>query len=518
MSEATHELLRRARSAGLLLWCDGDQLRYRTVAGTINPVLMRDLRAHDRKELIAAIRGKQSAVAPFSRYRNCPDQPIPLSGGQMRLFRAEEQAAGTAWFVTPFVYSSTRIDGEVGKELLYRAVQAITAQHTALQTRLHRDGDLVMQSVDRELPADIVYHDLSSVRDAWQAVRTRELASAFLYSSVDLFHGSPLRVCIVKWSASRHWVVMSTPFLLSDWWSARVLQEDFVTALSALIQGREPAVGPQVPQFRQYVVWKQSEQAALHAKSLPFWRDYLAQARACDVAGGRPRTAVKLLLAKRTPVSIGRDLYEAASAMSHQLDVTPFVIYFAAFLLAIAQFTKERDITVGVVGARGMLDVLRMVGFCANYAPMRFMLEEQTTCAKLMAEIQQHVVQAQEHYYPHIEDLEQLLEPPRPFCQAQFHFNVAGESALTSSEAGHARAGIKFRDHPLDLERESLYEDLVLSVSEVPGGISAYLLHSDSVFDSGTAERFAGLYRALLKSVLSRQDVSIERMLKLEAI
>jgi non-ribosomal peptide synthetase component F len=207
-------------------------------------------------------------------------------------------------------------------------------------------------------------------------------------------------------------------------------------------------------------------------------------------------------------------LPQEAIARLHDLGreeaATQFMVLFATFQVLLSAWSGQEDIVVGVVGARAMAEVQSVVGFCANYAPTRTDLAGASSFREVLRRIKRTSLEANEHYYPHIENLPEILRPEPPFCRIQFHLNPSALRPPTGPErTGFGDAGIAEAEFGLELPRYALYEDLILTLLDQPdggGGMKGWVTYRPDLFDAATIERFVAGYRTCIDGIAADPD------------
>jgi NRPS condensation-like uncharacterized protein len=169
------------------------------------------------------------------------DRPLPLSFAQQRLwFLAELQPDSTEYNVP----AAIPLDGLVDVAALAAALTALVARHEVLRTRFVVDGGgTAWQVIDPAVPFELRVVEVAA--DGVRAWLDADAAVPF-----DLAVGPLFRATLLRVAADEHVLALAMHHVVSDEWSARILQEE----LGALYRGVELA--PLPVQYADFAVWQ----------------------------------------------------------------------------------------------------------------------------------------------------------------------------------------------------------------------------------------------------------------------
>ena len=211
----------------------------------------------------------------------------PLSFAQQRLwFLAQIDGVSQAYHIP----LNVRLNGELHKHALRRALDRLVARHEALRTTFVAAGG---QAVQRIGPPDIGFaleeHDLAGERDpegALQRLVAEESAGAF-----DLERGPLARGRLIRLGDRDHALMITLHHIVSDGWSMGVLNRELSALYAAFSSGRPDPLPDLAIQYADYAVWQRrwlSE--AMRREQADYWRRTLAGAPAVlDLPLDRPR-------------------------------------------------------------------------------------------------------------------------------------------------------------------------------------------------------------------------------------
>lgn len=394
---------------GIVVSLDAGGLRCTANRGSIPPEIVQDLKK--RRSALISYLETRPRVAATELVRQPRDGTVPLSKGQaVKLAWARRALANGL----PALYAVglVELDGPIDAGRLLGAVGTLYARHLVFGARLSSSGDgwhyrLGAAAADPDsstLAADAVV----PVAPGALGAGLRDFLAAPLPPD-----GAPLaRMKVFVSGNSRAVAAFWLNPLFADAWSIWVLKTDFLRAC------RAPAgeAGPPPLQFSDYILWKNGNDRFIAERQIPFWRDVLR--------GWPPYRAGSRRVEGRTAFfTLGPDLCRDLREMCRRHRTTPFSALFALFQVLVGTLYDRRDVVAGVVGGRAMPALADAVAFCANYVPIRTVLDPDMSYLDLFLSVQKSCAAANEHSYPHAEDLCEVLAVGPALGSAQFHYN-----------------------------------------------------------------------------------------------
>ncbi|KNC05660.1 hypothetical protein AC790_21780 [Pantoea sp. RIT-PI-b] len=268
-------LISELKAAGIVLWCEGDTLRYRAPAGAMTPERVSLLKLH-KPELIAALTKPEWHDDPTQRF-----SPYPLTGLQSAYLLGRSEAF-TLGGVDCHGYLEFRF-AELDVARLTTAWQSLIACHDMLRTIVHASGS---QQTLAEVPeATINVEDIGkrTKSEQQQCLQQRREALSHYQGQPDCWPLISLEVTQMSDCAVLH---ISFNLLVCDFQSARQLLKQ----LSAAYQG-QTVTAPAIT-FRDYVINSQRQsESADYLQARDYW---LARVDTLPAAPALPICAVPL--------------------------------------------------------------------------------------------------------------------------------------------------------------------------------------------------------------------------------
>jgi Condensation domain len=365
-----------------------------------------------------------------------------------------------------------RLHGKVHLDILSSALSRLAERHEMLRSRFLDVGGLPEQVILKTpRPPLLRVLDFTGHRPAAALCRAHSRIRAIASTPFNL-QRDPLFFCeFIRLADDEGLLSFHMHHIISDGWSARMICDDVSEFYNAHIAGRAARLPDLAIDYVDFAEW---EQATLEAPAMiahqEYWLDQLAGvptrldlpcdedvARTGPTRSGPARAGPALAETMLIPECRASSLSQAAE----RFRVTPFVLLFAAFQVALAAWTGQRDFVIGVPAAgRGRLELQNVVGLFVNMLALRSCLRDDPTFQVLVQRAGAASGRAFEHQDFPFQRLVELLNPLRepggnPLVQASFQLidrRVAGRLALSGVDS--RRENVPTGQAPFDLEVE----------------------------------------------------------------
>jgi Condensation domain/TubC N-terminal docking domain len=491
------EFLARKRAKGVRLWIEDGQLRYRAPKGGLSPAEMSEIRAR-KAELIIRLQEVRSAedLPPLiAQARN--GQILPFSFGQLRMW-SQRHPGTTVLPCALFGFFSICLNGPLDIDILKQCFDVLVQRHEALRTSVQMIGGCPMQEIHEPTSFEPRLVDLSRLAKADEADLQLQIEE-MLRSPLDCLTDGVFSACVFKLSGQNHVIVVRMHHLFADPWSLALLRRELAALYLAFASGRPLPLEASTLQFADYVLWKRKSYDAIKGLHLPYWKAHLAGAVPLVLQDGQRAPTASRLEGRTRFFSLSHENLAPVYQLGQREGATHFMVLFAAFQMVLSCWSGQHDIVVGVVGTRAMTELRNVVGFCANYAPVRTDLSGDPRFRDVLFRVKETSLEANEYYYPHLENLPEILEMAEPFCRIQFHFNPAVLWSVWEENSDGFGRGLEERTFPADPGQYVLYEDLVFTLVEEGTAVNGTVLYRPDMFDDVRVDRFVKDYRRCLE-------------------
>ncbi len=387
-------LLERARDAGISLWVQDGQLRFRAPKGALTPELREALRTQ-QNELVALL----NTAAPAGQ--------LVLSAGQRRwwflaqLGAASDRGAHIACVV--------QLDGVLDVPSLAQALGDLVARHEPLRTGVLADAQ--GQPVPVGLTAPNTWPLPVDVVDEATAGHAAQTEAALPF---DLATGPLMRTRLLRLSPQRHQLVVTVHHIAADGWSLAVLVRE-------LCQRYEGHSLPPLPLRYSDVAHAQAQQ--LDSDDLSYWRAQLDGLQVPSWPAPPADTVVPSSHTAQLPLPAAT---QHALGQHAQAGLTPFMLIQSALFVLLARLSGQTDFALGTpVAGRQHSNWEPLVGFFVNTLVLRSPLADcGAQVQQLWQAVQQRSLDALAHQSLPFDHLVSALRPERQQLRNPF-FSVA---------------------------------------------------------------------------------------------
>lgn len=507
-----YQLLADLGEAGITVWVEEGELRFRAPKGALTPVLREAIRTR-KTELIGFLqqsrRGeavKKHRIQPVSR-----SSALPLSFGQERLwFLSQLEPDSSAYFI-PFLLE---LEGMLDHDKLHHAFNALIKRHEILRSCIREtQGQSTEQHVLSTLPSPWSFEDLSDFSAESRQSRLQHIIEQTRGLPFDLSQGPLLRLALVRLAPKRHQLVMNLHHIIADGWSMGILVQELLSLYMAQFQTGVvlEQVLPALPiQYGDYAHWqRQWLQSSEAASQLNYWQQKLADAPVLELPLDKARPAVLRPRGNAHFFQWPLDLLEQARAFSQQQGLTLFMTLLAAFELLLSRYSAQDDFVVGTpVANRSTPEVEPLIGFFVNTLALRARLDHQQSFVSLVKQVQQTTLDAYAHQDLPFEQVVEALQVPREISYTpvfQVMFSMQSQSDI------HLDLPL-LKVSSLPLSRRTSKFDLNLTFSETPTGLVGELEYNTDLFLPATVARMEMQLRHLLSHALAAPQQALQQL------
>lgn len=427
---------------------------------------------------------------------------FPLSHTQRGMWFVEQLEPDGAMYNMPF---GSRYIGALDEAALWWSIEALVQRHDALRTIIPSRNGVAIQEV---LPTIDGYQqtvDLSDVPVADREARLAALIHTQNSLPFDLTTGPLIRVVLFRVSAEDRVLYFNMHHIISDGWSAYLLQRELDTLYQAYIAGERVPSLPPVLQYGDYTIWQRGwMNSDAMQRQLGFWREQLAGVEELILPTDRPRPAVLTHRAGHLGVIHSEVLSHAITRFCKAHSVTPFMALLAAFQCALARYLSVDDFTVGTATAsRNRVELEGVVGCFVNTLVLRSDVAASTTFRELVGRVRERTLSAYEHQdIPYERLVEELVKTPSlsqtPLFQVVFAFQ--------NYPASKAMEGLQQTDIEIGQDRTKI--ELTLTMAEQDGIYRSEFEYDLDLYEEARMRSLLAYFEQLMQWMVEMPDAA----------
>jgi amino acid adenylation domain-containing protein len=429
----------------------------------------------------------RTAAAPaVRRVARAPEEGLPLSFAQRRMWFLEQLDPGTAAYNVP---GEVRLAGPLDAPALAAALGEILRRHEALRTVfLLVEGEPAQRIEPPALALPLV--DLSSLPQEIRETAAGRWAREEARRPFDLACGPVCRALLLRLGPEEHRLLITFHHIAADDWSLAI----FLDELTALYEGRSL---PRLPvQYSDFAAWQREwlRGVALE-RELGYWRERLGGLPVLELPVDRPRPAVRDPRGAVRSLVLPPETAAAVTRLARREGITLFMALLGAFQALLARVTGEPAIPVGSpVANRRRPEVERLIGLFVNTLVLDVRVEDDPPLRDLLARVREAALSAYAHQDLPFERLVEELQPSRELAQ-----NPLFQVVLVLEEPLPARTAAGLALAPVRSHSGTAKLDLVLAVSPRPdGGWDVLAEYATALFEPVTIDRLLVHWRTLL--------------------
>ncbi|MFD2113529.1 amino acid adenylation domain-containing protein [Thiorhodococcus fuscus] len=394
---------------------------------------------------------------------------IPATRQQQQLWLLEQMSeAGPAYNLCLRLDFAYPLDAQA----LNGALRRVGARHTSLRTRLHMDGESIVQSIASE--PDIALRTLDASAPEWLAT--------FVQEPFDLAEG-PLWRAGLALPDDGCTLVLVVHHAIADAWSMEILVRDLLGAYQQILAGQDPGLMPLAIDYSDYALAR-ALGTERRDRDLEYWRTALRHApRLTALAGDAPRPPIKSFAGEQVRLTLAPALQQRMRGLAKRLRTSVYQLVVAAIAQLVARRNDSGDLVLGcVVAGRDLPGLDRPIGFFANTLPLHLVLHEDWRALDLIAAVRSALMAATEHSGCSLQDICTALElTPDPAANPLFEICVTHDDRSGLSQLG-AELGFAFAEPALPTSQF----DLSFYVVETGDGVSLDLTYATAIFQPQT--------------------------------
>ncbi|MBS0419136.1 MAG: AMP-binding protein [Proteobacteria bacterium] len=391
--------------------------------------------------------------------------------------------------------------GHIDAQILERAWREVIARHEVLRTRFLEVDGKPIQRVSPGSSFSLGVIDLTSLPETEAAEEGDRIGLIEARAPFDLGSGPLLRVVLLRYSAQKAIILVTSHQIVSDGWSIGVMAREMGHIYRALALDVASDHEPLAIQYGDYAQWQLEwlKQRGIAAENT-YWTRQLAGVAPFEVIADRARPAVPTTNGAIASVVLPRDLTNRLQELTAETGVTMFAAAVSTLSAVLARYTGKSEIVIGTqVSDRDQVELEPMIGQFVNSLILRNRLEGDPRFTQLLERTSTTIAEALEHKNIPIEKLLGMVKAGRggsnsPAVSINFIFQ---RTFIEDQDYGEFR----LVDMP-SLPAGAIY-DLNFFMIERPAGWRFSCQYNTDQFEGATVNRLLSYIQATMASVVA---------------
>ncbi len=513
------DLLARLRKLDIKLELDGEKLKINAPKGALNDELKLELK-EQKEAIIAFIKevDKRSQDQELDIPKLSAEQRangVPASDSQARFWFLDQFSPADPSFNIP---AAVEIRGDLDVPMLEKSIQYLIQRHDALRTAfIAKDGQpqlSIIEELDWTLEHKVLEANSNEEMDQALALELDEV----LAKGFDLSQAPLLRIRLLELNENfkkddtrKKYVLLNCiHHIVCDGWSIDIILREMTQIYLGFMQGAIDPLPALDINFSDYAHWQaQSEQKEKLEHLLEHWKTELEGAKGLlSFPYDRPRPVKPLMAGATYNFSLDQTLSKQVETYCQAQGLTPFMFFMAIYQIALAKYSAEDDISVGIpIAGRTQQAIEGIVGLFLNALIIRGKPQAQKSIQDYFEEVKNNTLSAFDKQDLALDTLIDALDIDRendevPGVQFGFIFQNAQERARELPSYESDILSLK----PLTYENKTSKHDMCLTLGELDGRILASIEYKSSLLDQESVEAFSEHFISLCTQVLEKLD------------
>jgi amino acid adenylation domain-containing protein/non-ribosomal peptide synthase protein (TIGR01720 family) len=510
-------LLNKLQDLNVILWHDGERVRYRAPSGVLTPELLAEVKLHKAEltDFLAVAREAAEHGAPQHIIECAAKGPTRLSFAQERLWflhKLEEPEGSLA--ATYNVSAAIHLRGALDISALRRSIETISRRHRILRTKFVDSDDGAIQIVEDAIAilniVDFTNISANKCKNSVQILLESETEYLF-----NLEAAPPVRFSLLKINKNEHIFCCVFHHLVMDGWSMGVLSRELVTLYDAFTNDEDAALPDLAIQYADYAAHqRRTLTPEAIAKDLTYWKDNLSEAPAyIDLPLDFQRPARQSYRGGIIRFSINNDITDALKKLARHCNASLFMLLLASYALLLARYSGQSQVLIGTpVANRDHPDVEPLIGPFSNYIPLRVNIEADPNFKMLVEHVRGITLKSFTHQNIPFEKIVEAVDTGHRLDRPPLFQVALVLQNMTAVPLSLSGLDVK----KIDLARTSAKLDLSVLLEEDNGTIRGELEFCQDLFTQGTADRMTKHFISIIQAVIQKPDLPVSSISLLE--
>ncbi|MBV9761970.1 MAG: amino acid adenylation domain-containing protein [Acidobacteriaceae bacterium] len=449
---------------------------------------------------------REGAEGPATLARKKPESKhVPASFAQRRFWFLDQIATHANGYT---IDKAFQLKGAVSHSALSEALNELQRRHESLRTTFEWiDGDLyqvILPHTDVPCPVE----DLTALNKGEQEERVSILINDNAERRFDLRTGPLWRTRLLQLAEDEYVMFLALHHIICDGWSIAILLNDLAASYEAYSAGTRPPFLELKIQYAEFAVWQREYLSGDEGhKQRAYWSEKLRGLPPfLSFPTDLPRSTVRSLRGAMESIVLPASIFKQLHAACRVHQATPFMLLLTAYFVLLFRYSSQSDFAVGApIANRRRSETEALLGAFVNTLLLRVIFTGTPSVRDLIAQVRDTALGAYAHQDVPFEQVLEDLYPERspkaaPVLQALF--------VLRNEPAPN----IKLADvslTPLPHARFAAPFELELSVHEIDGELSCWMLYDADLFEQRSITRMLRHFRNILEAVIRYPDRSV---------
>lgn len=429
--------------------------------------------------------------------------PTVLSYSQKRLWLLQKLFPDNPFYQYGHIY---RFRGHLNIDFLQQSFRPLTEKYSILRTTFQETAQGPRQVAQASSSLHIEVEDLSAIPQDQQIQQAEQIIRTDLSKTFDLTQLPLIRLKLLRFSETSHWLVLNMHHIVIDRWSLDLINKEISGQYLALKNNEPvPELSPLPFQYSDYARWQQNQKVS--DKDLDYWLKKLSgDLPSFSFPPDFPRPAIPSYQGAMLNRPLSTELTHRLRAFCKEANTTMYVVLLSAFKAVLHLYSDQNDILVGSpFSNRDKSSLEQIVGLFNETVVLRTAVSAEISFRALVEKVKTTTFEALAHKNVPFETLVQKLNPERqgshnPLFQVMFSY----KTMVPPPDFGE---DIQVEEDTLDMRVAKF--DLTLYGLDSDAGLVIDLVYATDLYKAATAERLMDYLEMFLEEVTHKPDIGL---------
>ena len=457
-----------------------------------------------KSSLLSRWKNKEKKETPKSVITKAPfSDSYPLTNAQHRLWFLQNLYPENVFYNLSEYYVFI---GALNVDILKKSLDLCFDQHQILRSYYPTQNNKVVLKINDAEPLIITEKDFSHLNKQEATSESEIFINNQAHFNFDLAKDTLFKISLIKISNDKHILLLTCHHIIVDQWSIRVLTEEIASKYKRISEGLQTESSKESIDFIDYAYWQNSKQTQTGIKQ--YWKNKLSgDIPILNLPLDFNRPSKPSYKGEHIDFKFSKEHSKQILDLAKQLDVTPFVLFLAAYYIVLQKFCKQDDILIGSpVSNRDITGLESVFGLFIDTVVFRVSMNKSLTVSEFIKAVNTVSMEALANKDIPFDAIVNELNIERslsinPLFQAMFVYTTKPKSPAFGE-------GLELRENFEYSPNVSKF-DLTLFITENQGELNATFEFATDLFEDRTIIRFQEHLEHTLKHIISDSEKTL---------
>lgn len=503
------ELLTLLSESNVNLSAEGENIKIRAPEGILTKEIVNSITEHKKNLLLRLHQTKENDDSITLRFQPVRrKEELSLSLAQERIWKRNQVIDNNGVCNIIFAFS---IEGPLNIAAIEKSLSEILQRHCILRTKIHKEGDQLIQTVSQDKTFSISYMDFLNMKEEEQSNDSQRLIEKETQRPFDLAGEFMLRCTLIRLGKEKYQLILAMHPIAFDNGSINIFFEELSELYNTFSTGRLPEIERSPNQYIDYFLKQHEQMEGSHIKGqINYWKKQLVgELKPLKLPGEDNKSEVQSFSANAQNFEISIELTEKIKSLSNEANTTSNIALLAVYAVLLSKYSNQEDLIIcHPVDNRGDRELHSIIGPLANILALRIDSSGNPTFMELMERIREVYSDGLVNQDVPFEKIVSNLKRYKKSSDntlAKVYFNL--EEDPCSNLVLH-----KTKIIPIEKKLNLDNYDLSLHLAHNKNRIKGSLIYNSHLFNKDTASGIVMHFQTLLERAVNAPETKISEI------